>query len=396
MDAMKRDGSTHRWAAALAWMILLFQAGCYPTWGPLARLGRHNGPVPIEETPPKLRVGSLPYPLPLLPVETARPEALGRHVYEANFAPLWAGEVSRGIVYTERAGFLDIAHIRNAADLTRYAYRHVREALREERPGLILVSAEPSLYHVTFTYDDAWRAVPAGERPAVERELALRLSQRLAHVMCTWHEIITWYGYRAILPIPERQSAFSYDDPPSHMVGIELAGLALRSLNEAWEDDAALYEEALTSLLADELERLGAVDEDAARDAAQVVKGDWWDDSLGRLQRRLVHVGCEGEVLHPWLVRSDEEQRGPIAVASWVLPTLTDVAGHDCTAMVTVEIEPNIWEGAAIRRDLDLPEGWLRPHRDFARLAEVIRAEGEIASQAPAAPLRHSAAGASD
>ncbi|MFG0252185.1 MAG: DUF4056 domain-containing protein [Phycisphaerales bacterium JB038] len=367
--------SWRRFASTVAWLVLLLQAGCYPTLGPLARLGRHNGPVPIEETPPKLRVGSLPYPLPLIPLETVPADDLGRHVYEGSFAPFWAGEVSRGIVYTERAGFLDIAHIRNAADLTRYAYLHVREALREERSGVILVSAEPSLYHITFAYDDAWREMPTEEREAVERELALRLSQRLAHVMCTWHEIITWYGYRALLPIPERQSAFSYDDPPSHMVGIELAGRALRALHEEWEDDEALYEEALTSLLGKDLERYEVQPPVVARRAARAVKNDWWTSSPGHLKRRLVHVGCNEEALHPWLVPAGEgeaEQADPIA---WVLPTLTDVLGRDCRGMVTVEIEPNIWEGASIRRDLALPDGHISPRRHFGRLAEVIRAE---------------------
>ncbi|MCK4871902.1 MAG: DUF4056 domain-containing protein [Phycisphaerales bacterium] len=378
---MKWDGLQFRWASVLAWMLLLIQAGCYPTLGPLARLGRHRGAVPIEETAPLLRIGSLPYPRPLLPVKAVDPSDLGRHVYEAGFAPFWPGEVSRGIVYTQRGGFLDIAHIRNSADLTRYVFIHIHQALQEQRAGVILVSAEPSLYHIFFQYPDEWCAMSPEDRAIAEHELAIRLSQRLAYLMSTWHEIITWYWYRALPPISERQSAFSYDDPPSHMVGIQLAGEVLR-------ENADHYDEALTVALRDELTRLGAVEPMRTHQAVDAVRDKWWDGRTYTLRLRLVHSGIDGEVLRSWLVELDEDRDEESAPVIWMLPSLRDIDGRDWSRLAEVEIEPNIWEEEAIRRDLTLPEGNIRPDRDFPRLAAVIIAAEEERLQRETAEAR--------
>ncbi len=377
---MKSTGFPARLAAALA-VLLLGAAGCYPTWGPLARLGRYNGSLPIKESPPRLRIGSLPYPLPLVPLEAIDPLDLGTHRYETGFLATWPGETSRGIIYTQRGGFIDIAHVRNAADLTRYAYLHIHEALRQEAPGLILVSAEPSLFQLMLNYDArAWPDLTISERTGAERELAIRLAQRVALQMSTWHEFITWYGYQALPLISEKHSAFSYDDAPSHMLGIVVAAAALRQASAEHEDEEAAYEEAFTAALAAEIERLKPVDADTARKLVDLVKDDWWDGSSQRLRKRLVQTATEGEVLRPWIVAEEPDAAGEAGeifgphVVQWRLPSLRNVYGRDCSRIARLTIDPNIWEGDRIREDLELPEGDLVPQRDFPRLAAIIQA----------------------
>jgi hypothetical protein len=382
-------GSPSRWALLLMWLLVVPLPGCYPSWGPLSRLGRHNGPIPIEESPPRLRIGSLPYPLPLVPLEAVEVDELGEHRYESGGLPLWRGEVSRGILYTEHGGFVDIAHIRNAADLTYYAFLHIYDALREESSGIILVSAEPSLYHITLDYDvGMWQGLTIQERSGAERELAIRLAQRVALDMCTWHEIITWYGYQALPPVPERQSAFSYDDATSHMIGVEIAGTALRRLPLEKHEAAGLYEQLLTELLTRELRRLGAVDAASTRRAALAVRDTWWDGDDHILRRRLLYAGCDGEVLRPWLVELEpQSQDGAFFTpppVHWACPSLADVGGRDCRDIVTIEIEPNIWEGERIRRDLVLSDGRLLPKRDFPRLIAIILAREREQGMGPA------------
>src|SRR5205085_1535201 len=86
--------------------------------------------------PPHGRMGGLPFPGPWTLYGAANPERLGHHRYDQGLIPLPPYETDRGLVYTCKAGFLDLAHTRTAIDWTRYFADHVRAALKDKEKSL--------------------------------------------------------------------------------------------------------------------------------------------------------------------------------------------------------------------------------------------------------------------
>jgi hypothetical protein len=325
------------------------------------------------ERTPQMRVGSLLFPSFIWPLTVADPKDLGEHAYcPGPLPPLRIKETSRGIIYTRKVGFVDIAHIRNTIDLTYYAHKRLLTAFKAEHTHLVLVGAEPSVYHLWITYPDWWKTLPPAAKGPLTEQLAVRMAQRMGDLMMTWHEIITWYGYRPSVLIGEKWSAFSCDDMPSHIIGAELAGQSLNLPVEQFED-------AVTQALSRRLAELEAVEPEQTRRAVEQVKGLWWDWGKQDLLRRQVDIHLNGEAMNPWLVPalSDGQQAALLKV-----PTLDDINGYDCSAMIRVEIVPNILEAYAIRDDLKTSESRIYPEQDFYRLAEHIR-NAEAADSQP-------------
>ncbi len=294
--------------AAAALGLTLCLTGCgYPNRGSrLDRMGAAMGLAPDTAAfdPPKLRLGVMPFDAWYSPWEAIDADALGQHRHEGEGllgTPLGSprgAEVSRGVMYTRSGGFLDIAHLRNAVDLTLFVHREVAPWLREDDPVVLqLLAAEPDLYRLTLT--------PPPEATAAERdEAAVEIAGRVAYLMTTWHEVLTWFGYRGLGVITERPSAFSYDDAPSHRVGVELAMAVLRELAPdptravkpgRLEVDDALFDAAVTAALPVRLRSLGVVPPAEATRRMQALEGLWWAD--GRPILRVVDLGLDGSPL---------------------------------------------------------------------------------------------------
>src|SRR5262249_12707791 len=91
-----------------------------------------TGGVADEHTP-RWRLGALPFPGPLSLYAAADATDLGMHRYTSWWErPFEEGEGARGIMYTCRAGFLDLAHLRDAVDWTRYLRDHVQRLLSHD------------------------------------------------------------------------------------------------------------------------------------------------------------------------------------------------------------------------------------------------------------------------
>lgn len=343
---------------------LISMTGCYPAYGPLAVTFTSGSDVPMFERTPQMRIGSLLFPSVIFPLTLADPKNLGEHAYRLGpFPPVRFMETSRGIIYTRKAGFVDIAHIRNTIDLTYYAYGRLLAALKAELTHLVLVGAEPSVYHLWITYPDWWKTLSPATKKQLTEQLAERMAQKMSDLMMTWHEIITWYGYRPSILLGEKWSAFSCDDMSSHFLGSELAGQFLNL-------PAEQFEQAITRSLSRRLTELEAMEPEQTRQAVEQVKGLWWDWGEQDLLLRQVEVHLSGEAMHPWLVPAlSKGQQATILK----LPGLDDVNGHDFSAMIRVEIIPNVLEAYNIRDDLHTSETNIHPERDFYHLASHIR-----------------------
>ena len=313
---------------------------------------------PFEQLP-RRRLGALPFFGPFTLYEHARVGELGTHMYESDSVLGIDNERERGIAYTRRAGFLDIAHVRNSADMTAYVYARARLAISLGWDEFAFKGKEPSTYKVQLCYPESWGGLDAQEQARVGQELAIRMAQRIAFDVMSWHEILTWYGYKSTLVIPEKNSAFTYDDVPSHALGVELAGAALRSGGD--------YDQEMTLGLDRALETLVAVDEETEFEVIRAVEDEWWT-TLGGPKRRLLDIGFGDGVIEPWVVASF----GDGTRHDFRLPPLSDIRGHDFSGFYRLLIDPSVLEGFAIRDVIGEDREYIDPGVDFAVIINDI------------------------
>jgi hypothetical protein len=358
MLTIKRMRSTQALALALATLSSLV-AGC------ASSSATRDGEM---DRPPRDRLGSLPFPGTFTLYRVADIDRLGLHRYERPPRLGREDEGRHGLIYTTRAGFLDVGHMRITIDHVRFCAERVRQALREQAGQLELPTIEGSTFFVTLRYPLGWPEKGA-ETPADEAladELAIRTGQRLAYLMMTWHEIVTWYGWSTVPGLSEQRSAFTWDDTMSHVIGLRVAGRALRDMS------GAAFDEAVTRDLREDLIDLGACSPQQTRAAVAAVDGVWY--ARGAPLKRQLDIGLSDDTIRPWLVHGL-----PFAPdttpGAYHLPSLTDVAGHDFTGFFTVRIDPNIPEAPRLRAALPGDPAVLCVDRDFPLLLTETRRE---------------------
>ncbi|MEX0887632.1 MAG: DUF4056 domain-containing protein [Phycisphaeraceae bacterium] len=316
---------------------------------------------------PRLRAGSVPRPGRLTLYTVVDPDAMGTHRYAGLDAPFV--ERTRGLVYTERAGLLDIAHVRMTIDWTWHYYERVRHALAEgdaqagSDDWLVLDTSKPTRIHLQFNHD--LLVDDQGDRlhDAALDELAFRIGQQVAWHLGVWHEMAQWHGYRSTGIFSELDSAFTHDDTTSHLVGLYVVERAWRQRHDAEFDDA------VTAALDELLREFGALTPAQTRDRVEWMRGRWWDGS-GVLRRHIEPWMAQGE-LHPWLVADEPAGPGrwgqPMRLPDW------DSSGVPLASFLTIHFEPNLWETAALMVSAGSDSPLLSPAHHFPRIKESIR-----------------------
>jgi hypothetical protein len=293
------------------------------------------------------------------------PADLGPHAYRFNF---WE---KNGIVYTCKAGHVDIAHLRIGADWTAYLAAKTFECLMQDDTGFSFrLSVEPSRYFVRIMYPANWQDQPQEDKERIARDVSIKLGQYLAFSATTWHEILTWFGYRCIGVIPEFPSAFSWEDSFSNLLGTRLAASIL-------QDPEADFDKEMTLAIDRELERLGAQSRHTARWAAEKMRGQWFSGQLLFLvdtKRRNLDIGLDDGRVSPTIVPDLSECKGA-EVQSYPVPDLDFLSEYGFS--VRLEIEPREWEKNKILRAA-YPDGQnagrrLEPAIHFARLMYHIQ-----------------------
>jgi len=285
---------------------------------------------------PRTRLGSIPFPGLFTLYTTADPNRLGEHRYEAWWDKLdGPGETSRGILYTCRAGFLDLSHIRDSVDWAKYIHDRSLESLATFGDGptsstSFSFTSSDARYEVELHEPEWWRSLPPTERESLSHEAAIRIGQRVSVVKATWHEIGTWYGQETIPGISELNSAFTWDDSTSHAVAAIIAGRALRS-SDPWDV-------AVTRELNSELARLDVVDSSCESTAIARIKDRWWKDGIA--VRRDLDTGLATGFKVPWLVPTLDYCPNPDP-ARLPVESLRDVRSRDLSAIVHVRITPS-------------------------------------------------------
>ncbi|HEY2774794.1 MAG TPA: DUF4056 domain-containing protein [Candidatus Binatia bacterium] len=248
-----------------------------------------------------------------------------------------------GILYTCRGGFIDIAHVRDNADRTLFLVSRI--ARLATSGGEIHLSDEGGERHILLRPLD-----PALVEKFGLREVGAALAEWLDYQLSVWHEIATWYGWSAT-GFSERPSAFSPEDLYSNLLGVRIAGIAIRRQSAASEID---YDRSVTSLLHDAIDKLGALPKDASRRAFEYVDGIWWDSTKRVPDNLLVrHRNLDlGPFLRPWklidaqssdVLRRDAKEFDVACHGDWSplpLSVANRIGGAAFRDMATLEIKP--------------------------------------------------------
>jgi len=299
----------------------------------------------------------------------ADPKRLGTHSYKSG----WSSE-KNGILYACKGGHIDIAHLRKAADWTAYLAEKSRGHLNKNSSKFSFKLYEPSRYHVQITYPGNWEDVSDEEKEVIIREISIGLGQYFAFVGCTWHEILTWFGYRSMGLYPEFPSAFSWEDTFSNLLGTHIAVKALM-------DTDRKYDRAMTAAIKDELDKLDIQPKRTAIRAAEKVRGQWFSGDflfLVDVSGRNFDIGLDDGFVTPWLVPSLDVCPGA-QPESYPAPTLDFLA--DFGFSVKLEIEPKEREKRKILK-IVYPKAVtgsrrIEPAIHFAPIMEHIRRAAE-------------------
>jgi len=311
--------------------------------------------------PPRMRPGS--YASPTAGTNFLDPKRLGPHGYRHNWSE------KSGIVYTCKAGHIDIAHLRRAVDWTGFLAAKTLKQLKKDEIEFSFKLTEPSRYFVKIDYPENWPDLPQKEKERIAYHVSIRLGQYFAYVAATWHEILTWFGYKSRGFQQEFQSAFSWEDTFSNLLGTHIAVLALQDTEHA-------FSEAVTLALDRELEELDVQTKHTARLAAKKVRGLWFRRDLlfVDMKRRNFDIGLDDGFVTPWIVPSICGCEGAEA-QPYPVPNLDFLSEYDLS--MKLEIEPREWERAKILRilypDAKKRRKRLEPVIHFAQIMDYIK-----------------------
>lgn len=286
---------------------------------------------------------------------------LGHHHYNnlsgnaANF--LGVSPENNGVVYTTRGGFIDIAHVRDTADMTFYLFSHLLPQLGQEMEidiGDELAQRRVKLFAFTPPAD-----------PATRYALAASLSAYLAFQIAGWHEIAQWYGYQSVPGFSEELSGFSPEDLYSNLLGARLA-LTLIQTNHV--SSVSHYNLAMPVILQQVLHQLGAVTAAETRQHFSQLDGKWWSSQRYLPEKFLV------------LNRNynTDDSRFPTPVPGETnTPVELALAHHVAGFQVAALGELQLWPRENMVR-LAKPERFYT-FRDFSRLAERAHQQDAVA-----------------
>jgi hypothetical protein len=359
---MENSHGFRRWVLLGLMMLGLATAGCQgmPDPGlscPASEVVYHGFILP-----PRLRWGTTACVVPRTPFLGAD---LGGHGYYMSLAE------KDGIAYTCRGGHIDTMHVRIAADWTAYlAARSFKHLMRGDPAFSYKMIADRSRHYVQVSYPPTWQSLSPGQRRETAREVALLLGPYLAYSMITWHEIITWHGFRSVGIVGEYQSAFSWEDGYSNLLGTVIAAKVLRDTQHS-------YDEAMKMAFDEEMRALGVQPVEVCRQASESVKGTWYTGNVGmtlKVKKRNLDTGWDDGFVTPSLVPNLPACRGAVPM-SYPAPTLAILAKYGFAA--TVEIEPHEWEKGKVLR-IVYPNGHgkrICPDVHFAPIMAHIRQE---------------------
>ena len=315
---IQNDGSTtgavkvHRfnfaWCVAQVLICLLLSvlSGCSLSGGPRARAGH--------------------LPTDTIGIAFPNTDNLDGHSYGFSLSE------PGGIVYTCRGGHLDLDHIRGNADNTRWLFKKITKTLSKGRDEFSFkLTGEMSSHKIQFIYPDNWDSEKDKER--IIEQIAYDTAPYLSHMATVWHEIQTWFGVHFAVLEPEFNSAFSWEDEYSNVLGTIIAV-------EAMKDTGHDFNEAVDIALNKWLTKLEVQPSSTAKHASDKVRGQWYTGNfIPDMKMRNFDIGLDGSIT-PTIVKGIEGcESAPLSISA---PTLDTLKRYGFS--MNYEIKPNVLE----------------------------------------------------
>jgi hypothetical protein len=346
--------------------LLLAAGGCQPSQQVSASAPNNRLLEKQFDNPPKIRRGS--YASPTLGTSFLEPNHLGPHSYR------FERHEKSDIVYTCEAGHVDLSHVREAADWTAYLAAVTYKHLNNSDPEFSFTLKEGSVCFIHLIYPDSWQSLSEKDKERIAFDLSVSLGRYFGYTAGSWHEILTWFGYKSKGVFPEFPSAFSWEDTFSNFLGCDIGAEALR-------DTERTYDEAVTDALDKALENLDIQSAEVAKGAAEKVRGLWFTGEVPPfvdMKKRSFDIGLDNGFITPWLVDSICECEGAEA-RPYSVPNPNFLAEYGFS--MKFEIEPRVWEKDEIL-SLVYPNKKSRnkciePDKDFATIMSGIKQEAQ-------------------
>lgn len=212
---------------------------------------------------------------------------LGEHHYMGNKSE------GIGTIYTNKGGFIDIGHLRDQIDWTRYLYATI---LNSRGKGEVIFRLRNEAGRKTLYLN-----VPA----QLDHGDCILLAGKIAYDFSLWHEISTWFGASALPFIPEKFSSFSVEDVYSNLLGIHVGMKTLHS--------KLSFNVAATKIIASTLDSLDVVKTaKETYDAYDAIHNIWYTNKK-RIPRTNVALKRDPDVLkssRPWIIPNQPSSAG--------------------------------------------------------------------------------------
>jgi hypothetical protein len=298
-------------------LLAVILSGCTVTDHPRARLGSYAGSF----------------------ASFTDANSLGHHNFRC-----FLGE-HNGVAYTARGGHIDIAHLRIAADNVYYLNKKVSHHLQSGDTDFTYgLFTDTSVFAVHIDYPPDFKSLSKNERQRIIDEVSLEMAQYFTWQMVSWHEVLTWFGM-TFYGFPQFNSAFSWEDNYSNLLGVILGAQAIRH-------PCGNFNDAMTMGLKDELVKLGVQPASIARQSSEKMRGKWYTDGMSvKVFMRNMDLGLDDGFVSPVLVPDICPEAQPLP---YRIPKLESVAR--CGFNVDLYIKCS---GSAGRRCLDIiyPDG---------------------------------------
>jgi hypothetical protein len=190
-----------------------------------------------------------------------------------------------GTIYTNKGGFIDLGHVRDQIDWTRYLYTTV---LNSRGKGEVILPLRKEAGRKTLYLN-----VPA----QFSNSDCILLAGKITYDLSLWHEISTWFGASAVPLLPEKFSSFSVEDVYSNLMGVHVGMKTLHS--------KLPFNRAATLTIASTLDSLDVVK--TARetyDAYDAVHNKWYTNKT-RIPITNITLKRDPDVLNssrPWII----------------------------------------------------------------------------------------------
>lgn len=260
-----------------------------------------------------------------------------------------------GLVYTQRGGFIDLAHLRDSADNTVFLFSQIWPRLGQEHE--LILSDELGQRHIKLF------AFTPPTIPAERYTLAAYLAAHIAFELAAWHEIAQWYGYQSVPGFSEGISAFSPEDLYSNLLGTRLA---ISLINAGHIHSLTRYSETMQVIIPQALYQLGAVSATQTKQQFKQLDGSWWNSHCRVPEKFLV--------LHR-NYRTDDD-RVPTKQPGKGIPSLRlQLPQRLSSFRLNTLGELQIWPGSSMKK-LPLPARFYT-YQDFQELANYAQKEDE-------------------